>query len=107
MLKWAAYTMIFGVLVHANNTAHAAGFLSGAALGFLMPPRWLRRGLMRGSDVAIGGLAVAALAIAFALVLRPPASSEAWAKSHAAAVRASYLPAYAPLPRQSRSSPVL
>ena len=92
MLKWAAYTMIFGVLVHANNIAHAAGFLSGAILGFLMPARWLRRGLLRGSDVAIGGLAVAALAVAFALVLRPPASSEAWAKSYAAALRASHLP---------------
>jgi rhomboid protease GluP len=92
MLKWAAYTMIFGVLVHANNTAHAAGFLSGAVLGFLMPPRWMRHGLLRGSDVAIGGLAVAALAVAFALVLRPPASSEAWAKSYAAALRAPSLP---------------
>ena len=92
MLKWAAYTMIFGVLVHANNTAHAAGFLSGAVLGFLMPPRWLRRGLLRGSDVAIGGLAVAALAVAFALVLRPPASSEVWAKSYAASLRAARLP---------------
>ncbi|HEX7508757.1 MAG TPA: rhomboid family intramembrane serine protease [Polyangia bacterium] len=92
MLKWAAYTMIFGVLVHANNIAHAAGFLSGAILGFLMPPRWLQRGLLRGSDVAIGALAMAALAIAFALVLRPPDSSEVWAKSHAAAVRGSHLP---------------
>jgi rhomboid protease GluP len=92
MLKWAAYTMIFGVLVHANNIAHAAGFVSGGILGFFTPPRWLRRGLLRGSDVAVGALAVAALAVAFALVLRPPASSEAWAKSYAAAARAARLP---------------
>jgi len=92
MLKWAAYTMIFGILVHANNVAHAGGFLSGGLLGFLMPPRWLRRGFLRGSDVAIGALAVAALAISFALVLHPPASSEAWANSYARAVRASHLP---------------
>jgi rhomboid protease GluP len=92
MLKWAAYTMIFGVLVHANNIAHAAGFLSGGILGFFMPSRWLRRGLLHGSDVAIGALAVAALAVAFALVLRPPASSEAWAKFHAAAVRGPHIP---------------
>jgi rhomboid protease GluP len=95
MLKWAAYTVIFGVLVHANNVAHAGGFLSGAVLGFAMPPRWLRHGLLRGSDVAVGVLAIAALAITFALVLHPPASSEAWAKSYAAAVRAARLP-YAP-----------
>jgi rhomboid protease GluP len=95
MLKWAAYTMIFGMLVHANNTAHAAGFLSGGILGFLMPARWLRRGLLRGSDVAVGALAVAALVVAFALVMSPPTSSEAWAKSYAA-TRTAHLP-YAPV----------
>jgi rhomboid protease GluP len=93
MLKWAAYTMIFGILVHANNVAHAGGFLSGGILGFLMPPRWLRRGLLRGSDVAIGALAMAALAVAFVLILRPPASSEAWAKSYAKAARTWHHPA--------------
>ena len=87
MLKWAAYTMVFGVMIRANNTAHAAGFISGAVLGFVTPPRWLRRGLVRGSDVAIGLLGITALIVAFALVIHPPASSEAWAKAHAAQVR--------------------
>jgi hypothetical protein len=96
MLKWAAYTMIFGILVHANNVAHAGGFLSGGLLGFVMPPRWLRRGFLRGSDVAIGALAMAALAVSFALVLRPPASSEAWANSYARAARAGHRP-YVPV----------
>ena len=88
MLKWAAYTMIFGVIIRANNTAHAAGFVAGAVLGFLMPPRWLRRGYARGSDHAIGLVSLAALAVAFALVLHPPASSDAWARAHAAQVKA-------------------
>jgi rhomboid protease GluP len=88
MLKWAAYTMIFGVMIRANNTAHAAGFVSGAVLGYFMPPRWLRRGILRGSDIVVGALALATLAIAFALVVRPPASSEAWAKSYASELRA-------------------
>jgi rhomboid protease GluP len=96
MLKWAAYTMIFGVMVHANNVAHAAGFLSGGVLGFLMPPRWLRRGNLRGSDVAVGTLAIAALAVSFGLVLHPPASSEMWAKSYVAALRAYHHPVPAP-----------
>ena len=87
MLKWAAYTMIFGLMIRANNVAHAAGFFSGAALGFFMPPRWLRRGFVRGTDVAIGVVSLTALVIAFALVLRPPASSEAWAQAHAAQMR--------------------
>jgi rhomboid protease GluP len=88
MLKWAIYTMIFGVMIRANNTAHAGGFVSGALLGFFMPPRWLRRGYVRGSDYAIGCLCVAALAIAFALVLHPPASSDAWSRAYAAQRRA-------------------
>ena len=88
MLKWAAYTMIFGILVHANNTAHAAGFLTGGVLGFLMPPRWLRSGHARGGDYAIGLVSLAALVVAFALVLRPPASSDAWARAYAAQVKA-------------------
>ena len=87
MLKWAAYTMIFGVMIRANNTAHAAGFIWGAALGFVMPPRWLRRGLVRGNDYAIGLLGIATLVVAFGLVLRPPESSDVWAKAHAAQMR--------------------
>ncbi len=96
MLKWAIYTMIFGVMVHANNVAHAAGFLSGGVFGFLTPARWLRRGLLRGSDMAIGALAVAALVVSFGLVLHPPKTSEAWAKSYGAALRAYHQPAPPP-----------
>ena len=92
MLKWAAYTMIFGVMIHANNIAHAGGFFAGASLGLVMPPGWLRRGYVRGSDVAIGVLAVAALFVAFGLVLRPPDSSESWAKDYASAMRDQYFP---------------
>ena len=99
MLKWAAYTMIFGVMIRANNTAHAGGFISGALLGYLMPPRWLRRGYVRGSDYAIGGLSVAALVIAFALVLHPPASSDTWARAYAAKWRAYHEAAAAAAPR--------
>jgi rhomboid protease GluP len=99
MLKWAAYTMIFGVMVRANNVAHAAGFLAGAVFGFLMPPRWLRRGCVRGGDVVLGVVGTAALAIAFALVLRPPASSEAWAEAYAAQVRL-HQQVPAPVPRE-------
>jgi rhomboid protease GluP len=87
MLKWAAYTMIFGAVVRANNIAHAAGFMSGGLLGLLMPPRWLHRGFLRGSDVVLGLVAVAVLVASFVLVLHPPASSAAWADAYAAALR--------------------
>jgi hypothetical protein len=48
----------------------------------------LRRGRVRGSDVAIGCVGLAALVVAFALVLHPPASSDAWARAHTAQLRA-------------------
>jgi rhomboid protease GluP len=88
MLKWAAYTMIFGMFVHANNVAHAGGFVTGALLGYLMPPRWLRRGSLRGSDVVLGLVSVVTLALVVFLVMRPPARSEAWARDYAKAMRA-------------------
>lgn len=43
MIQWAAYTMVFGLLVHADNWAHAGGFASGAGLGYLMFPAATRR----------------------------------------------------------------
>lgn len=88
MLKWAGYTMVFGFLIHANNIAHAGGFVSGALLGFVMPPRWLRKGYLRGSDLALGLLGFAGTVTAFALVMHPPKSSEAWANAYEAERRA-------------------
>ncbi|MBI5488692.1 MAG: rhomboid family intramembrane serine protease [Deltaproteobacteria bacterium] len=39
MLVWAFYTMGFGFLIHADNGAHAGGFVAGAVLGLLVPAR--------------------------------------------------------------------
>ena len=33
MLKWAAYTVLFGFFIGADNAAHAAGFVSGGVIG--------------------------------------------------------------------------
>jgi rhomboid protease GluP len=44
MLKWAAFTFIFGILVGADNAAHLGGALGGAAIGFILPMNsWTRR----------------------------------------------------------------
>ena len=44
MLKWAAFSFIFGLLVGADNAAHLGGALGGAALGFILPLNsWTRR----------------------------------------------------------------
>jgi rhomboid protease GluP len=38
MLTWAAFGFVFGLMVPGiNNVAHAGGFISGGALGFLIP----------------------------------------------------------------------
>jgi hypothetical protein len=47
-------------MAHANNIALAAGFLSGGILGYRMPSRWLRRGLLRDSEMALRVVAPAA-----------------------------------------------
>jgi membrane associated rhomboid family serine protease len=42
MLSWFVYTMIFGLVVRADNWAHGAGFLAGIVLGAVASPRWFR-----------------------------------------------------------------
>ncbi|MBW2703384.1 MAG: rhomboid family intramembrane serine protease [Deltaproteobacteria bacterium] len=74
MMKWVVYTVVFGLLIGADNVAHLVGFGSGALVGFVFNPALLRRSprawvsLLQG--LTGGGLAVAA----FVLCLSPPAS---------------------------------
>ena len=35
-IKWAVYSFVFGYMVGADNYAHAGGFVTGAALGWLL-----------------------------------------------------------------------
>jgi rhomboid protease GluP len=84
MLKWLVYTTVFGILVNANHVAHGGGFLLGAVLGYLTPSRLLRRSIIRPADVLLGVVGLAAAAVAVALVIRPPASSQHWARAIAA-----------------------
>lgn len=69
MLKWAAYTVIFGFWIHADNAAHAFGFIAGAAFGYAVKPSaWNhpRLGVVRAIGKLIGAAgAIAALAIIF------------------------------------------
>jgi len=74
MLKWAAYTMVFGFAVGADNWAHAFGFASGAAFGLAVRPAQLRRPRVR-PIAAVGGAAGLAIALAATYaILVPPAS---------------------------------
>jgi len=75
MLRWALYTMIFGVFVSANHIAHAAGFFIGAGFGLLTPPAWTRSNVPRAADFGMGILGLAAAIACTVIVVRPPASS--------------------------------
>lgn len=55
MLTWCVYTMVYGFMLHADNGAHAAGFLSGGLLGLISKPKWERAG--SGSPDMLLGLA--------------------------------------------------
>jgi membrane associated rhomboid family serine protease len=41
MLTWLVYTILFGILIGADNWAHGGGFVAGALLGLLVSPKWL------------------------------------------------------------------
>ena len=72
MLRWAAYTIVFGFAIGADNHAHVAGFVVGAIFGLLVPteartPRWVKRAIQ-----ILGALSLVAIVGAAALVMSPP-----------------------------------
>jgi len=67
MLKWTAYTIVFGFWLGADNWAHAFGALLGAAFGYAVRPALWQRprlvglralGKLVGVAGAVGGLAI-------------------------------------------------
>lgn len=74
MLKWALYTVLFGVFIGADNAAHVCGFLTGAAIGFAVRPDYLRRSRriwLRVVQGLVGGAAALGLV---GVALAPPDS---------------------------------
>jgi membrane associated rhomboid family serine protease len=70
MVKWGVYTMVFGFFIHADNVAHAVGFISGALLGLVSRPRWERPRVALDGFLSLVG-AVLAIGTVW-LVLFPP-----------------------------------
>ncbi|HEX7842463.1 MAG TPA: rhomboid family intramembrane serine protease, partial [Kofleriaceae bacterium] len=73
MLKWAAYTICFGFMIHADNGAHAFGALSGAAFGYAVRPAAWRRPAMRAARAAskLAGVAGASAALVIIFTRTP------------------------------------
>jgi rhomboid protease GluP len=73
MLKWAAYTIVFGLFIGADNWAHVFGLATGFACGMSIQPQIWRRPALAGLRGLAGLLAVAATIAAIVLIARPPA----------------------------------
>lgn len=76
MLQWSVYTFVFGFWLHADNWAHAFGFMTGAVFGYAVrPAAWSHPRLLPvralGKLVGAAG-AIAALAIIFTRTPPPP-----------------------------------
>jgi len=73
MLKWGAYTLVFGFAVGADNWAHMFGIIAGAAFGYLVSPGvWTRRSLfLVRTGVGLVGLIATLGAVAIILTRTP------------------------------------
>lgn len=78
MLKWAAYVLVFGLFVRADNWAHGFGLAAGFAIGWLVRPSAWRRPSLAAVRVAAAALGLAALVAALVLVARPPERATSW-----------------------------
>jgi hypothetical protein len=75
MLKWGAYTMLFGLVIGANHVAHAAGFAAGALIGLASDTRWVERTRTSVGAGVLGVVGALAAAACFVLALLPPAAA--------------------------------
>lgn len=77
MIKWSAYTFIFGFAVGADNWAHLFGFLVGAAFGLGVRPVWWAKRALVPARVLLGLVGAAGTIGALALILtRTPSPRE-------------------------------
>jgi rhomboid protease GluP len=58
--QWAAFGLVYGLIVRADNAAHVGGLAGGVALAFLVPPErqeisvfWNTAGIIAASLVAL------------------------------------------------------
>ena len=73
-LKWAAYTMVFGWIIGADNGAHATGFIVGGVFGLLAKPARLNARVITPRHV-FGGLVAALLTLGAAVACLWPIPS--------------------------------
>jgi rhomboid protease GluP len=72
MLKWAAYVILFGFFINADNWAHFFGFVTGFACGFALRPAPWRARALAPVRFLVGLIGLAAAITAMVLIARPP-----------------------------------
>jgi rhomboid protease GluP len=78
MLQWALYTLVFGWFIGANNVAHAAGFVSGATLGYLVLPAYRRDAAIGPLTSALFVVSLLIIAVSVAFALAPQLAAAVW-----------------------------
>jgi rhomboid protease GluP len=78
MLGWALYCLVFGFFIGADNVAHTAGFVLGAALGYAMPPAWRQRPTLSTAMGLAFALCLLAVGIAVSAALVPLGGAPPW-----------------------------
>jgi hypothetical protein len=85
MVKWFAYTIVFGFAVGANNWAHLGGAVAGAALGYAMRPQTWKLPALLPLRVVVKLAGVAATVTALVIILtRSPTPASTGADSQTA-----------------------
>jgi rhomboid protease GluP len=72
MLRWAAYGFLFGLMVRADNFAHAGGFAAGFLIGSVMEIRADARARMAPFWGALAAVLFGAALLSFVLLIRTP-----------------------------------
>ncbi|MGB8959255.1 MAG: hypothetical protein WCC00_09650, partial [Candidatus Aminicenantales bacterium] len=70
MIRWALYAFLFGLLIRADNYAHAGGFAAGFVLGSLMEVREDEKRRREPFWKAVAGVMALALVSSFVLLLK-------------------------------------
>jgi len=64
--QWAAFSLIYGFIMGADNMAHIGGLVGGAALAFVVPPERERVSVLwNAAGILVAALVPAAFALAF------------------------------------------
>ena len=72
MLRWAAYGFLFGLMVRADNIAHAGGFGAGFLIGSIMEIRSDQRARLAPLWNALAAVLLGAALLSFVLLIRTP-----------------------------------